>query len=486
MTHPMDDFEKQRLQPAPKTSAKKKNLDQKITRDLEEIITRLNFCLNGTHIYSLNHPTVAVAVKQAYEAITPFLEYKPVLSFQFTREDILYDQDPLLEGSHLTQQIYQLFETRGIQYLQFIRGLESSEIQQLIAVFRLGSRDKKPQADELNAYLVQHNIQHIRFGGSHATSPKDSGSRYDVATNLYEEGAKLLESVALNSKDPYHFDVDSVRPIVHNLIEQILDDDTALLTVSSLKSYDNYLFSHSLNVSILSLCFSLYLRLDHSLLLEIGLGALLHDIGKMMIPIEILHKPEPLTDDEWTIMKRHPLEGTRMILHSKHAAGLPALIVFSHHQRVGSDEGYPITRRKMNIHPLVSLVSICDGYDAMTTHRPYGNVYTPSSALAAIKDMAGTVYDPDLVRLFEQMIGPYPIGTLVRLNTGELGIILRHNSEDIRRPYVKVIEDANGNMLKEVLLYDLAEKDTDELHHLHTILDTVDPQTVPFSVWDCL
>ena len=463
-------------------------LDPKTIKILEEILIRLNYCLNGTLIYPLTHPSVKESVTNLVTALRPFFQITDSLHLKFFNEEIIFQGESLLESSHLSKQLNKLFTDRGIWNFIINRDLNPEEVMSLIHCFRQGDKNNKPLLDDLKRLLSDRNVTHIRIAGEYKSQLMVPGSRYELSKSLYEQGSHLLESAALNAMDQKKFDIGQVRPIVQELIETLGEDPSALLAVSSLKSFDNYLFNHSMNVCILALCMGIYFKLDQSTMVDIGTGALLHDIGKIRIPIEILNKSGPLNEEEWRMIKQHPVEGVKMILHSRYATELPALIIYGHHRRIGGNKGYPVMSRDLKINPFVAIVSVCDTYDAMTTNRPYNSLYMPSGAIAEIKKLAGDYFDPEVVGFFEKVLGAYPIGTLVKLDTGEVGIVLRHNLENVYRPNVKIILNADGSMVDELLLYDLTERDgeSETERFLHSIASVVDPLTVSFNIWECL
>ncbi len=481
-----DEMEHHRLMRPPVPIEPNGPVEPSTLRLVEEIIAMLNFCMSGTLIYPLGHPAVSLAVTRAMEVLTPFLNIHSGLTITFEHQELLYQRELLLESSYLGLQFYQYFTERGVYQLTFAKGLTEDELTSLIFIFRHSGREKKLKYTELTELLLQRNVAHISLGGERKTLTSQSGSRYMIAKSLYERGAKELESAALNSVDLDRFDVGMVKPVVGELIVNLMDDSSVLMSISSVKSYDNYLFSHCMNVCILSLCFAIYLKMDPKILVDIGIGTLLHDIGKVKIPLEILHKPTTLNEKEWRIIRNHPVEGVKMMMNSKFATELPFLIVYTHHWRQMGQEGYPVSRRKITQNPIVSMVSVCDCYDAMTTNRPYNKLFLPSAAIESIKKLAGVHYDPQIVSFFSNMMGIYPIGTLVKLNSGEICIVLRHNPDQSFRPHVKVIQDEKGKIVEDIIIYDLTEKDDQEKEYLRSIESIVEPSTVPFNPWDCL
>ena len=240
---------------------------------------------------------------------------------------------------------------------------------------------------------------------------------------------------------------------VYYLIDTLKTSEQLLLGLTVVKNYDNYLYNHSVNVAILSLSMGVRLGLKTSHLLALGQAALLHDVGMSTLPKEIVSKPSVLTPDEWDIIRQHPIRGAELLceLLGVTEESAPCIISVLEHQRNYDKSGYPefIQMDKQSL--LSRIIRICDFYDAVTTPRVYSPVpMTTSEALKHLIEGSGKLFDPVLVKYFVNLIGIYPIGTLVFLNTGEWGIVIGQSKskENFDKPIVQVIKDASGNDIK--------------------------------------
>ena len=242
------------------------------------------------------------------------------------------------------------------------------------------------------------------------------------------------------------------RTMVDGLAQAVAQNRTALLALTTLKNYDNYTFTHMVNVSILTMGQARGLGIDGPLLREFGLAALMHDIGKVRTPLEILNKPDKLTDDEFTIMKRHTVEGAEILRKTPDIPTLAPVVAFEHHLRLDGT-GYPhgVTRPSLNVGTM--LCSIADVYDAMRSQRSYQQAFPTDRILEVLKRNDGKQFDQHLVRRFAQLIGIYPVGNLVRLDTGEVAVVLKVYAPDPHRPQVRVLFDRDGKRL--ALAYDV-------------------------------
>jgi putative nucleotidyltransferase with HDIG domain len=200
------------------------------------------------------------------------------------------------------------------------------------------------------------------------------------------------------------------------------------------------------NVSILTMAQARALGIDGSLLREFGLAGLMHDIGKVRTPLEILTKPEKLTDAEFAVMRMHVVDGAEILRGTPDMPPLACVVAFEHHLRLDGS-GYPIGVHRSTLNLATMLCSIADVYDAMRSQRGYQESFPTDRILAVLQRNDGTQFDPHLVRRFSQLMGIYPPGTLVRLNTGEAAVVLRVYAPDPYRPAVRVIAGADGEKL---------------------------------------
>ena len=201
--------------------------------------------------------------------------------------------------------------------------------------------------------------------------------------------------------------------MIDGLAQAVAQNRTALLALTTLKNYDNYTFTHMVNVSILTMGQARTLGIDGPLLREFGLAALMHDIGKVRTPLEILHKPDKLSDAEFAIMKRHVVEGAEILRATRDIPALAPVVAFEHHLRLDGS-GYPDGVRRPSLNLGTMLCSISDVYDAMRSQRAYQGAFPTDRILQVLKRNDGLQFDQNLVRRFVQLVGIYPAGNLVR------------------------------------------------------------------------
>ena len=214
--------------------------------------------------------------------------------------------------------------------------------------------------------------------------------------------------------------------MVQNMVDLIMDDDNVLLGLSTIRDYDDYTFTHSVNVAILSVCLGNRIGLSRSLLGRLGLSGLFHDLGKIDVPIKILNKPGRLADDELAELQKHSLNSVRRIIRLRASYDKKAEILlppFEHHLKYDLS-GYPKTPRKRPLTLLGRIVAIADVYDAVTSQRIYRSKFlSPDQALGLMLKGAGTDFDPILLKVFINMLGVYPLGTILKFDNDEMGMV---------------------------------------------------------------
>ncbi|MEA5094859.1 MAG: HD-GYP domain-containing protein [Sedimentibacter saalensis] len=239
--------------------------------------------------------------------------------------------------------------------------------------------------------------------------------------------------------------------IVSSLITEIMYKDDLSYNIIDFKNYDNYTYQHCLNVATLSISTGISLGLSEGALHDLGMAGLLHDIGKMMIPLEILNKPGKLTEEEFDIIKEHPVNAVSLLKDLVPYSVLSA--IQSHHEKLDGT-GYPYGVSGSNIHFYGRVLAVCDVYDALTSDRSYRMTSFPSEVIEYIMGCADTHFDYEILKSFLKVIVAYPIGTFVRLSNKRIAVVVKNNSENIMRPVVRIINGDGTVGLDVDLLYD--------------------------------
>jgi HD-GYP domain-containing protein (c-di-GMP phosphodiesterase class II) len=237
--------------------------------------------------------------------------------------------------------------------------------------------------------------------------------------------------------------------LVQNMVDLIMDDDNVLLGLSTIRDYDDYTFTHSVNVAILSICLGNRIGLSRTLLGKLGLSGLFHDLGKIDVPLDILNKPGQLSEEERAELQKHSLNSVRRIIRLRASFDKKADILmppFEHHLKFDLS-GYPRTPRKKPLTLLGRIVAIADVYDAITSKRIYrASFLSPDQALGLMLKGAGTDFDPILLKVFVNMLGVYPLGTILKFEDGDIAMVTTppDSGQDTTELWVMQLND-NGD-----------------------------------------
>ncbi|MEF8833869.1 MAG: HD-GYP domain-containing protein [Halofilum sp. (in: g-proteobacteria)] len=299
-----------------------------------------------------------------------------------------------------------------------------------------------------------------------ADAPETGGERFPSSRRFRESvsAAKAGRDQALGTVEALMADlrlgksVDTreAREKVAELVSRVSDDASAALWLTNLKNRDEYTSIHCVNVCVLALAFGLHLGLDRGELIQLGTGALLHDVGKTRTPGAILNKPGPLDAREFGIMKRHAEDGYRMLSAGGETSSDVLEIVRLHHERVPGT-GYPFGLEGEAIPLTARIVGLVDTYDAMTSDRAYRDAIAPDDALKQLYRHEHDAFGADLVEAFIRCLGIFPVGSLVELDNGAMGVVVRTRPDARLRPILRMVRTPDGEVYEKRLLVDLSE-----------------------------
>lgn len=236
--------------------------------------------------------------------------------------------------------------------------------------------------------------------------------------------------------------LNTVEIIAKNMMEQILSNKSIMINMIDIKNYDDYMYSHSVNVGVLAGVMGIALNLHEVKLEKLITSALLHDIGKVFIPKHIMNKTEKLMDNEEKIVQSHVEKGYRYIKQFYNIPVTAYVGILQHHERYDG-KGYPDGKKGENISLFGRIICICDAYDNLISETPSKKAYLPSDAIEYIMAHNGTIFDPKLVKVFLRKVAPYPLGTVVMLSNGQKAIVIQNNEMCSTRPTVKTLESGN-------------------------------------------
>ena len=437
----------------------------------EDLLRRVASGVRNSTLYAVDHPLVARNMAGLVTVLTSLLQQQPSIAVGIVGNDLVVADTPMHKVSSTMTELIRKFKDNKVERISFERGLTQDELAALMAnLARLGSRGGDGEKDLSSA--------HIRVGRlKSGDSRKQDGIASDIAAirQMYSSAVQSAEVAWQSAEIEGIPDAPAALQTVEGLADAVTQNRTALMALTAMRNYDNYTFTHMVNVSILAMAQARALGIDGRLLREFGLSALMHDIGKVRTPKEILNKPDKLTDAEFDIMRRHVVDGAEILRRTPEMPILAPIVAFEHHLRLDGS-GYPRTvkREAMNLGSM--LCAISDVYDAMRSQRAYQQAYPTDRIVAVLKRNEGAQLDQNLVRRFVQLLGIYPPGNLVKLSTGEVAVVLRVHAPDPHRPRVRVLFAADGTRLDLPFERNLWEVQRDRSEtELETVIAPVEP-----------
>jgi putative nucleotidyltransferase with HDIG domain len=403
----------------------------------DEVLRRFAAGVRASQLYAREHPLLARSVDGFLTALKPLLQAAPSLAIGIVGGQFVVADTPMPKTSAAMGELIKRLSEQQVERILFERGLTSEEVRGFVLAVGSGKGDVET--------LV---VPHIRVGRITAEERRGGGVASDMAAirQLYSTAVGTAEGVWDSAATEGQPDLPAALQAVDGLAEAVTQNRTAIVALTAMRSYDNYTFTHMVNVAILTMGQARALGVEGRLLREFGLSALMHDIGKVRTPKDILTKPDKLTDEEFAIMRRHTVDGAEILRRTPEMPVLAPVVAFEHHLRLDGT-GYPTDVKRSALNVGTMLCSIADVFDAMRSQRVYQEAHPTDRILAVLKRNDGLQFDQHLVRRFVQLLGIYPPGNLVKLSTGEVGVVLQVHAPDPYRPRVRVLFRADGSAL---------------------------------------
>ncbi|MCX6543086.1 MAG: HD domain-containing protein [Acidobacteria bacterium] len=410
----------------------------------ESLLKGLASATRAIQLYSADHPIVARATGQLVETLERLqIEHAAVVIGLVDRQ-IVVDGIPMLEATGAAE-IAERFRAAGIERLAIDPGVTEDEL--LTFVHALAVAGARP-GDGDRAVAAVDSTTHIHVGRLYLQKHGESTGRRNIGAlrEAYQQAVASVSALWEQTRAEGAPDPVATMAIVENLACGVGQNRRAMMALTAMCRYDDYTFTHLVNVSVLTMAQAKSLGVDGTPLRHFGAAGLMHDIGKIRTPAELLTKPDKLTDAEFAVMQRHPVDGADILRRQLELPPLSAVVAFEHHLRIDGT-GYPATAVRAGLNLATQLCGIADVYDAMRSQRTYQQAFPTDRIQAVLQQNDGTRFDRHLVRRFSQLLGIYPPGNVVRLDTGALAVVLRTHAPDPSRPAVRVVIDADGRRL---------------------------------------
>lgn len=389
-------------------------------RELEvsEFLAALRHGVANTSLYPADHPRAGLAVDVLTERAGALTVGSDEVVLSLVDNAFYLDKHLLPQASLEFRELFTTMNNRGLESVSISNGATPGDLREFAAFISSGSGD-----------IPAEGTVRLNERPYSSAELKQAATMSDVR-HSYAASLDLLKGVANSMADGEGAEIDDAVWTVEQLLENVLLQPGASLLLSTLKTHDGYTFFHSINTSLLALTIGQAIGLEHEQLVRLGLGALLHDLGKIRVPTEIIQYPGRLDAAKWSEIQRHPQEGAQAILAgSGEGHEIAARVALEHHAQFDL-AGYPQIPGRQRIHLFSRITSVCDVYDALTTRRAYKRALPPTAALKVIVEAAGTRLDPDLVQILVNILGIFPTGSLLRLDTGEVAIVVSPDNQD--------------------------------------------------------
>ncbi|MFH1458382.1 MAG: HD domain-containing protein [Candidatus Omnitrophota bacterium] len=414
----------------------------KIGNSFKELISSLQ----TARLYPNWHPEFKKSIDKAYASLQDVLKDRETLIIGMVGEELAFEKEIFFELSKTAKPAIAYLRDRGVERIEFTRGLENEELSQFITIL---TTPKEQLKHELQQELDLLGVRHIAAGkikacaGDFASEEKaKSAQGVEKAVSYlktYEDSlGKITDSLEkmLDGEKIEHL---VLKFTVGNVLEVLVGRHQEFLNFAIVKRYDIRTFCHMVNVCILAMYLSSKLGFTKEEILDMGLAALFHDIGKLYISRKILQKPARLTEEEFVKIKSHVIIGAEILLrYVAHLGILPVVISFEHHLKFNLS-GYPKIDYALKPHIASHIVCICDVYDALSQRRNYKNDYPPKMIYEIMIKERGTTFNPELLDTFFKFMGVWPVGTLVSLNDASIAVVRENNEDDIFSPKVEIL-----------------------------------------------
>jgi HD-GYP domain-containing protein (c-di-GMP phosphodiesterase class II) len=457
----------------------------------EEFLLNFFSLSQNARIHNDNHTLIVRGIEKFFESLNDCAENES-LTLKISNDQLFINDEKLpykRTTKNLFDNIIGYFDIRGLEGMRFLEEVRQASAEEIMAFLRLleQSAQKPEPLAWLTDSLAAQNVNWIELikksempQADQESSYKDKAQRWERARKDYTYAKASLEEVAQKIKDKKRVvGIGKTVRVVQEMATNIIEDDEVYAAISTLRVFDDYTFTHSVNVAMLSMCLGRRINLLRRTIASLGICALFHDLGKIEIPNEVLYKKEKLDDGELKLIEEHSLNSARLMLKLKASTDSKARILvplFEHHLKYDLT-GYPRADWKKPLTLFGKIISIADKYDTLTSSRAYRkSLLSPDRALGYMLDHAGKDFDPILTKVFINILGVYPVGTLLQLNTDELALVVSSPSRNFsRKPLVCVLEKEGEGSYKKKEIISLEERDTKTGDYVRKIIETYHP-----------
>ena len=436
-----------------------------------QFLLNLYASLRSLKLYPIENEQVQRALDELHQAAWALLSVEDQLEVRISGEFIFVNSTRLrlnLDNYATFSHVLGALRQNGVGVIGVDPAVERREWQVFVSLLLTGTmREPGPnRLSELYQRMLQGGVTHITVEppAEEAEQLEDEERAKEMAKRTYERSVAVTKEVVSSIRMGRAASVKKVKRAVQSIVDQVLSNEVSLVGLTTIRDYDEYTFTHSVNVCIFSVAIGRRLGLSRLQLFDLGLSALFHDVGKSRVPIDVLTKDGGLDEDEWRIMQSHPWLGVLTLFGLRGYGEIPyrgMIVAHEHHMKIDLT-GYPKAIRPRQMAMFSKIVAVADGFDAATSRRTYQTTpYQPDEVLREMWENPRRGLDPVLVKALINLLGIYPVGTCVVLDTYEVALVHAANPDRdfINRPVVRVVLGASGQRLDPAPLANLAEAD---------------------------
>lgn len=480
---------------AMRSAAESSSSDPNVQRTARALVVALHSAVRAIRLYPVENQAVQKALSELSLATARLTQLQDGGELRRVGDYLFVNDTRLrltLDNYAAVAYVLGLLREAGIGGISVTATTESRDWIVLLAFLQAPPLDfpEEERRGQLEARLAQSNV--TCFVVSAPADEQGAGDaeldQKERARQTYVRSLDVTREIMTSARIGRSPGLKRVKRAVQGIVDAILTDASSMLGLTTLRDFDEYTFVHSVNVCILSVALGRRLGLSKLQLLDLGLAALVHDIGKSRVPIDVLNKRGSLDDDERLVLQTHTWQGVLALFALPAGTGRPwrsMTTAYEHHMRIDLS-GYPKPLRARRLSLFSKIISVADGFDAATTARVYqDSPWTPADVLRGMRDNARLGLDQVIVKAFINLTGIYPVGTLVVLDTFELALVQGASADPtaLSRPIIRLLSDSLGNRLADVILCDLTAVDANG-QHTRTIIRTEDPDRYGIRIGD--
>jgi HD-GYP domain-containing protein (c-di-GMP phosphodiesterase class II) len=460
-----------------------------------EFLVTLYTALRSLKIYPLENPVVQKSLDDLTNTAQAIIEREQEVELRVAGEFIFVNSTRLrldLDNYASFSHVLSVVRGAGVGLLRAEAGVDKREwtafLSLMMAVAQKDASVNK--LFELTNRMRDATVTHIGVEPPIEAdeAAEDEHARKEQAKRTYQRSVAVTKEVINSVRMGRTASVKKVKRAVQAIVDQVLADETSLVGLTTLRDYDDYTFVHSVNVCIFAVSLGRKIGLTKLQLYDLGMAALFHDIGKSRVPVEVLNKNGSLDDEEWRIMQAHPWLGVLTLFGLRGYGEIPyrsMIGAYEHHMKIDLT-GYPKSIRPRRMSIFSKIIAVADGFDAATSRRAYQTTpIEPDQVLREMWENPRRGYEPVLVKAFINLIGIYPVGTMVILDSYELAVVAAANPdlEAVHRPVVRVISDPSGTLIHPGFDVDLSQKDADG-NYVRSIIKVTSPEKYGVRIAD--